>query len=70
MYSKKSILKAVIFLGNCLIGISCLLLILGLFGIFDLEFYAYGLSSGIRVVGSLAIAGCLLSAIGNYILEQ
>jgi hypothetical protein len=30
----------------------------------DMETFSFGLSSGVRIIGSVAIAGCLLSAIG------
>jgi hypothetical protein len=33
-------------------------------GIFDMEIFSFGLSAGIRIIGTVAIAGCLLSAIG------
>jgi hypothetical protein len=65
----KKVLSIIIYLGYILIAISCLLLILGLFGLIGLDLYSYGLSSGIRMIGTLAISGCLLSAIGNYVLE-
>jgi len=33
------------------------------------EYFALGISSGIRVIGSVAIAGCLVSAIGYGVVE-
>ena len=39
-------------------------MIFGLFELIPLEIFALGLSSGIRVIATLAITGCLLSAIG------
>ena len=45
-------------------------LLLGLFGVVRFEDYAFGLSSGVRMIGSLAIAGCLISAIGFFGLER
>ncbi len=33
-------------------------------GLIGAESFAHGISSGVRMVGSVAIAGCLLSAIG------
>jgi hypothetical protein len=58
-----------IWLGNSLTIFGCLSLVLGLAGFFNLDVLAYGLSSGVRIVGSLAIAGCLLSAISYGVLD-
>jgi hypothetical protein len=44
-------------------------LALGVGGVFDPECFAIGISSGIRVIGSVAIAGCLISAIGYGIAD-
>lgn len=66
----KFFLKAMISIGNFFIGTSCLLLLLGLTGVISLDVYSYGLSSGVRMVGAITIAGCLLSAVGSYILEN
>jgi hypothetical protein len=55
--------------GNTLTSIGCLGLALGAVGVIDLELFALGISSGIRIVGSVAIAGCLFSAIGYGMLE-
>jgi hypothetical protein len=44
-------------------------IIFGIFGAFEMEYFSFGLSSGIRVIGSVAIAGCLLSAIGYGISD-
>jgi hypothetical protein len=55
--------------GVVLTAIGCTGLVLGLSNYLNLDFFAYGLSSGIRIVGSVAIAGCLLSAIGYGALE-
>ena len=41
----------------------------GLLGLIPLEIFALGLSSGIRVIGTLAISGCLLSAIGYGLMD-
>jgi hypothetical protein len=56
--------KFCIFIGNFLTILGCLGIIFGLAGYYNIEDFSYGLSSGIRIVGSVAIAGCLLSAIG------
>ena len=50
--------------GLFLLGTGMLGIILGLLGIIDFGIFSYGISSGIRMVGSVAILGCLLSAIG------
>jgi hypothetical protein len=42
---------------------------LALTGVIPADLFAIGISSGIRVVGSVAIAGCLLSAIGYGAVE-
>ena len=55
--------------GNSLTLIGCAGLILGSTGLINAEFFAIGLSSGIRVIASVAIVGCLLSAIGYGIVD-
>jgi hypothetical protein len=68
VYKSKSITSVIckifIVVGNSLTILGCLGIVLGLLGVYDLDIVSYGLSSGIRIVGSVAIAGCLLSAIG------
>ncbi len=44
-------------------------MIFGLFELIPLEIFALGLSSGIRVIATLAIIGCLLSAIGYGLMD-
>ena len=61
--------KNFILLGNFLIGISLLTILLSFTGLFDLELFSFGLSSGIRIVGSFAIAGCMLNALSYGFLE-
>jgi hypothetical protein len=56
-------------LGNMLAVLGCLGLILGILGVFDMNLFALGLSSGIRIIGTVAITGCLLSAIGYGVLD-
>lgn len=56
-------------LGMALTVIGCLGLVLGFAGVYDLQIFAFGLSAGVRIVGSVAIAGCLLSAISYGILD-
>lgn len=56
-------------LGIFLTVVGFLGLLLGLLGVFNLDVFAFGLSAGIRVVGSVAISGCLLGAIGYWTKE-
>jgi hypothetical protein len=58
-----------IVVGNGLTMVGCTGLLLAATGIMPAQSFAIGISSGIRVIGSLAIAGCLLSAIGYGIEE-
>jgi hydroxyethylthiazole kinase-like sugar kinase family protein len=55
--------------GNSLTVIGCVGLLLGLLDIIPAQLFAIGISSGIRVIGSVAIAGCLLSAMGYGAIE-
>ena len=55
--------------GNLLTAVGCLGLLLGASGVIPMEAFAIGISSGIRVIGSVAIAGCLLSAIGYGVID-
>lgn len=63
------ILQMLVLIGNTFTVLGCLGLALGAMGLIDLELFAIGISSGIRIVGSVAIAGCLCSAIGYGMLE-
>jgi hypothetical protein len=56
--------KLCVLIGNFLTAIGVLGIVFGLTGFYDFNIFSYGLSSGVRMVGSVAIAGCLLSAIG------
>jgi hypothetical protein len=67
--SKKLSCRLLINLGKTLIIVGSLVIILGLIGIISLDIFALGLSSGIRVISTLAIAGCLLSAIGYGVMD-
>ncbi len=66
---KKYISGMLILVGNSLTAIGCFGLVLALSGLIQAEFFALGISSGIRVIGSVAVAGCLLSAIGYGMVE-
>jgi hypothetical protein len=61
--------KALAYAGNALTTIGCTGLILAASGLISDASFAIGLSSGIRVTGSVAIAGCLLSAAGYGISD-
>ncbi len=65
METNKSLFrKLLILVGNSLTLVGCAGLTLVATGLVDAESFAHGISSGVRIVGSVAIAGCLLSAIG------
>lgn len=65
----RSICKLSIVVGNTLTLVGCMGLLFGLSGLVRLDDFAVGLSSGIRVIGTIAISGCLLSAIGYGVLD-
>ena len=59
------ILTFMIWFGYFLMLFGLLGILLGVAGVFNMSIFSYGLSSGIRIIGSVAIAGCLLSARGH-----
>ena len=67
--TQKLIRSPLTLLGNTLTIVGCLGLLLALSGVIDASLFAIGLSSGIRVIGTVAITGCLLSAIGYGLAE-
>jgi len=67
--STKFICRSFILIGNSLAFVGCAGLILGSLGIIPMEFFALGISSGIRIIGSVAITGCLVSAIGYGVTD-
>jgi hypothetical protein len=67
--SARQLYRVLIFVGNVLTVIGCIGLLLAATGSIQAQSFAVGMSSGIRVIGSLAIAGCLLSAIGYGVEE-
>ena len=67
---KKYFSGLLILVGNSLTTIGCVGLLLTLSGLIQAEFFAIGISSGVRVIGSVAVSGCLLSAIGYGIVED
>ena len=64
MRSARKVYRLLIVVGNVLTVVGCTGLLLAATGLMPAQSFAVGISSGIRVIGSLAIAGCLLSAIG------
>jgi hypothetical protein len=64
------ILKITVLVGNILAIVGCVGIFFGVIGAFDMDLFSYGLSSGIRIIGSVAISGCLLSAIGYWTLDH
>ena len=62
-------IKLVIGVGNAFTVVGCTGLLLAASGVVPAQSFAVGMSSGIRMIGSLAIAGCLLSAIGYGVRE-
>ncbi len=62
--------KVLITFGLILILASCLTILMGLLGIFSMDLFAIGFSSGIRTLASVAITGCLVGAIGHWIKES
>ena len=69
MRSARQLFRVCIVVGNVLTAIGCTGLLLAATGFVQAQSFAVGISSGIRVIGSLAIAGCLLSAIGYGVKE-
>lgn len=67
--SRNQLGSLLIIVGNSLTAIGCIGLVLALLGMIEAEFFAIGISSGIRVIGSVAISGCLLSAMGYGVVE-
>jgi hypothetical protein len=56
--------KTFIISGFFIGSISFILISLSLWGWISVDIFAFGLSSGMRVLGGCAIIGCLLSAVG------
>jgi len=62
--SNPFISKLLIRTGNFSVVLGSVALLFGLMNLIDFDSFSFGLSSGIRIIGSVSIAGCLLSAIG------
>ena len=67
--AERFICRVLIRVGNSLTVIGCAGLLLAMGDIIPAQLFAIGISSGIRVIGSVAIAGCLLSAMGYGAIE-
>lgn len=63
-------MRLLIVSGNALTLAGCSALILWAFGALDAEAFAIGPASGLRVMCTVAIGGCLLSAVGYGIVEH
>lgn len=70
MRTARQVYRLLIVVGNVLTVLGCTGLVLAATGLVPAQYFAVGISSGLRVIGSLAIAGCLLSAIGYGGEEQ
>ena len=64
-----SICRFLIASGIVLILIGSAVLALGFLGIVNLEIFAFGVTAGVRAVGTVAVLGCLLGAIGSFVQE-
>ncbi|WP_100379072.1 hypothetical protein [Polynucleobacter brandtiae] len=67
--SKTTPYKLAILIGYALTLIGCLMLLLGLIGAYDFEIFSFGISSGIRIIASIAISGCLISAATHFFFD-
>jgi len=66
---KKYISGPLVLVGNLLTAVGCVGLVLSMSGLIQAELFSIGISSGVRVIGSVAVSGCLLSAIGYGTVE-
>ena len=67
--SVNAVSRLIILVGNTLTALGCLGLGLVATGLIGVDVFSIGITSGIRVIGSVAVAGCLLSAAG-YASEE
>ena len=65
MTTKSVFLNALLFAGVSLLFPSLIWLVGGFLGVLPTDSAAIGGYSGLRVIGSVAVAGCLLAAIGS-----
>jgi uncharacterized membrane protein len=61
--------ELLIAVGNALTVVGCAGLMLALSGLMHADLFDMGISSGVRIIGSVAIMGCLLSAVGYGIVD-
>lgn len=66
---KKTIANICVLIGITLTLIGGIGLVLGIIGLMRFDIFAFGLSSGVRMIGMVVISGCLLSAIGYGFLD-
>jgi hypothetical protein len=67
--ARRNVCRLLIVVGNSLTLIGCAGLMLSASGLVNAEAFAIGISSGVRVIGSVAITGCLLSAAGYGVVD-
>lgn len=58
--------KACVLIGIGLLILSLILFFSSIFGVFEFEFFAVMGHSGIRTLAAIAVAGCLLAAVGYF----
>jgi hypothetical protein len=58
--------KTAVFTGVCLLVLANLLFIGSLLEVFDLESFALAGHSGLRALAGIAVAGCVLAAVGCW----
>ena len=58
--------KIAVFTGVCLLVLANLLFIGNLLEVFDLESFALAGHSGLRALAGIAVAGCVLAAVGCW----
>ena len=58
--------KIAVFTGVCLLVLANLLFIGSLLEVFDLESFALAGHSGLRALAGIAVAGCVLAAVGCW----
>jgi hypothetical protein len=63
------IYRGLVVVGNILTVAGSAGLLLGASGLISTELFAVGISSGVRTLASVAIAGCLLSAMGYGVAD-
>ena len=66
MNNLNALQKLAVCTGLCLVVLAVLLFTGSLFGVFDLEPFTFVGHSGLRTLAGIAVAGCLLAAIGYW----